>query len=469
MTETNNRNPSQSRSCLSFRVFNAFRHAGVPLLLGGLAASSLGCWLPNPINPSIVPTYPSIIKSPSTIPPSVTPSPGSGQYSDPGIEILGGSLTTTITDANGAKLKGAWVRLYGLTMATTTVDSSGQGVLGPLAVGTGYRAIVGADGYATVQLDQIEIKKRGDTPRSASLSPEAVLSGHVMAGGGGVEGAVVSDGLNSATTDSAGAFELHGVTGGQVTLTAAKTRFQTATRAVTVSGKGAGNLDLTLAAATPVVYFDTSVAPGVDLAKLQGMRTQLTAAGWEVVAQPPTREGVWVLVSPSVDIPNALAERITSFVAQGGKLIIFGEWGGYGHFRNPSTNSLAHAVGLHFNPDLVRDPGNGGTPEWLHITSFQTAAPAMRGISGLKLYESCSLFGLPPMTKWAQTSSTGYRVQDNAVAGAQPVVMAGPYKGGKAVAIADASGFSDDDTDGNGTPNLKEANNSELIGQLFNW
>jgi hypothetical protein len=296
-----------------------------------------------------------------------------------------------------------------------------------------------------------------------------VLSGHVLAGGQPVEAAVVSDGLNSALTDAKGAFELHGVAGGNVTLTASKPRFQTATRAVAVSGRGAGNLDLELQAATPVAFFDASVSPGVDFAKLQGMRTALGAAGWEMVDQPPTRDGVWVLVCPSADLPNALVERVTSFVAQGGKLVIFGEWGGFGRFRNPSTNNLAHAVGLHFNPDLVRDPGNGGTPEWLHITSLQTAHPAMHGIAGLQLYESCSLFGLAPMAKLAQTSSTAYRVQDNAVAGAQAVVMAGPFKGGKAVAIADASGFSDDDTDGNGTPNLKEANNTELIGQLFNW
>ena len=116
---------------------------------------------------------------------------------------------------------------------------------------------------------------------------------------------------------------------------------------------------------------------------------------------------------------------------------------------------------------------HGGYAKWFSTRSIKsamrTASPAMRGIAGLKLYESCSLFGLAPMARLAQSSSSAYRVQDNAVAGAQAVVMGGPFKGGKAVAIADASGFTDDDTDGNGTSNLKEANNAELIGQLFNW
>ena len=73
------------------------------------------------------------------------------------------------------------------------------------------------------------------------------------------------------------------------------------------------------------------------------------------------------------------------------------------------------------------------------------------------------------MATWAQTSPQGYRVQDNAVSGAQSVVVAGPFKGGKAIAVADASAFSDDDSDGNGTANALEGNNLALIEKLFNW
>jgi hypothetical protein len=457
---------------------NHLRPAAIIVALAALAAT--GCpantQAPCPAGSSpgvggCIPNYsasrPPTVGSPG---PSASLPPGTGTYSDPGIEVLGGSLTVTVSDAKGNHATGAHLRLYGPTMTTTDVNAAGQATLGPLAIGAGYRLIVSGNGFASQQVDGIEIKKKSETRQSVTLAPEAVLSGRVTQGAQPVVAAVVSDGLNSALTDTQGNYQLHGVGIGQVTLSASKSRLQTATRAVAVTGSGAGAQDLSLNAGQSIIYFDSSVAPGIDLTRFSLMQKALTDQGWTISPTPPDHEGVWVLICPTKALPDAVQTRIVSFVAQGGKLVMFGEWGGFGLFNNPGANGLAHAVGLHFNPDLVRDPSVNPThPEWLSLTSFQAANPALQAVKTVKMYAACSLFGLAPMTVWAQTSPTGYRVQDNAVAGLQPMIMAGPFKGGKAIALGNASGFSDEDTAGNGIPNIKEANNLELVGQLFNW
>lgn len=438
------------------------------LLALGLGLATAACTNPGENNGGFVPSYP-----PTGSPGASTPTPqdelppGTGAYSDPGIDISGGSLTTTVSGSSG-KLSGARLRLYGTTMATTSVDASGKATLSPLAAATGYRLIVSADGYATQQLDAIEIKKKAETTETVTLQPQATVAGKVTANGQPVAGAVVSDGLNSAVTDAGGSYTLNGVKPGQVTLTVAKSRYQTASLPVTAQN-GTSGQNVSLTAATPSVYFDAT-SPGVALSHFGQLQAGLAAKGWQVATQPPSNQGVWVLVSPSAALPDATVKAIVSFVAQGGKLVIFGEWGGYNGFANVGVNNVAHAVGLHFNPDLVRDPGaNASHPEWLTISTFASNNSTLATVKGLKLYESSSVFGLDPMTWWARTTATGYRVQDNATPGYKDVVMAGPFKGGKAIAIGDSSAFSDDDTEGAGTPNIKQANNLELVTQLFDW
>lgn len=416
-----------------------------------------------------IPSYP-----PGSHPPSISPGAlpsGTGQYSDPGITISGGGITTRVVDSTGKALKGAVIRAYGLTMASTATDASGQATLGPLAVGTGYRLIVSADGYATQQLDGIEVVKQKDTSEQAQLGASATVTGTVTGPQGPLGDVVVSDGLNSTLTDANGHYTLKGcAAGGQLTLTAAKSRFQTSTRSVSMAGTAVNGQDLSLTATQPVVYFDSTVPSGIPVSHFSTMQKALTDAGWQIIQTPPTRDGVWVVSSPSKALPAELVTRVSSFVAQGGKLVLLGEWGGYGSVNNPGFNTLAHAVGLHFDPDLLRDPGgNKSHPEWLTVTSFQSGISALSGVSTLKLYAACSVFGLDPMSVWARTSTTGYRVQDNAVPGSQPVVVAGPFKGGKAIAIGDCSAFSDDSTEGTGGANINQGNNLQLVTQLFNW
>lgn len=436
----------------------------LPSLLALAAVAMTGC-PPHPVTP---PTQsPSVPTTPIEPVPSLPPD---GSYADLGIEVLGGSLFVEVKDAEkGEPLPNALVKLYGPSLATAPVNEKGQVTLSPLSEGAGYRLVVEVDGYATLQVGNIEIKKKTISSERPKMARGANLKGKVTANGQPLAGAVVSDGLNSTLTDSQGSYELKGVALGQVTLTASKSRYQVASKAVNVTGSAQGN-DLALAPATPVAYFDGTVSSGATSGKFSQLRATLATAGWTIQEAPPAAEGVWVLVSPSAVLDNATIERLVTFVAQGGKLVVLGEWGGYSGFNNLAANTLAHVVGLHFNPDLLRDPALTSAPqEWVTARSFRTPTPIATDVKSIQLYQSSSLFALAPMIPVAQSAAGAYRVQANAPRGPHNVVMGGPYKGGKAIALGDASAWSDADTDGDGVANLKEADNARAIAQLFDW
>ena len=414
-------------------------------------------------------TQPPVQVSPTPSPTWVPPigDTTSGRYSHSGIEVHGGGLYVQVKDAAGKAVKGARLKLYGPTLVSVETNDSGEATLGPLAVGSGYRLVVEADGYATNQQGNIEIKKSEVSAQRPNLSRGASLSGRVLAGGQPVAGAVVSDGLNSALTDASGSYTLGGVAPGPITLSASKSRFRTASRQLEVASQGATAIDLALEGAEPVAYFDGTVTSGVSPAKLSALQGYLRGRGWTLSSQPPAREGVWVLVSPSQAPSPDTIGRITNFVAQGGKLVIFGEWGGFSGFHNPGANALAHQVGLHFNPDLVRVPG--ASPDAPTIRNFQPGQSALSDVKTVQLYSTSSLFALAPMAALAQTGAEAFRVQANAAVGAKEVVMGGPYKAGKAIALGDTSAWLDEDSDGDGVANAEEADNLALAGAVFDW
>lgn len=428
------------------------------------AAVALATLTACPPGPGATPA-PTPTPSPAFLPPSIPPG---GAYSDQGIEVFGGRLFVEVKNEAGEAVPGAVVKVYGPTLAVGDVNDKGQLTLAPLAEGAGYRAIVEAPGYATLQVGNIEIKKETTVSERPRLSRGAELSGRVTAGGEPVAGAVVSDGLNSTLTDSQGAYTLGGVTPGSVTLTASKPRHQTASRSVNVSAGGAAKVDLGLNPGGAVAYFDGTVAPGVGLDRFGTLQQRLRDQGWSLSEQPPGSEGVWILTSPGATLANDQIERLVTFVAQGGKVVILGEWGGFSGFNHASANRLAHAFGLHFNPDLLRDPSERH-PEWLTVRNFLQSHPATSGVSALTLYQACSLFAIAPMGTLAQSGKGAFRVQANAMTGPHSVVAGGPYRGGKAIVVGDASAFTDADTDGNGKANILEADNARLFTQLLDW
>ncbi len=443
------------------------------LVAAGLAVASAmtGCWgQPGPIIPPPASVSPVKSPGPTINPPwSQPPAPLDGAYSDAGYAVFGGSLAVEALGEGQQPLKGAMFRVYGPTLATATADPSGRANFGPLAPGADYRLVVTHEGRATFMSAPFEVKKKLTVTQRASLAPGAVVKGRVTAGGSPIVGAVVSDGTSSVLTGADGAYELRGITPGSVTLTAGKPRFSLASKGVTATANQPVSADLALSAAAPVAFLDTTIGGGVGADRLKALRDHLVTRGWKLTDGQP-EQGVWVLISPGRDLTGAEIERMTTFVAQGGKLVIFGEWGGFGGFRTPAANALVHRFGLHFNPDLLREPPtNGADAAWLSVARFKPTVAAVADLKSVQLYQSCSLFGLAPMTELAQTGQLGYRVQAGPQIGAQTVAAGGPYKGGKAIVVGDASAFSDDDTDGDQIPNAAEADNLSFVERLLDW
>jgi hypothetical protein len=72
------------------------------------------------------------------------------------------------------------------------------------------------------------------------------------------------------------------------------------------------------------------------------------------------------------------------------------------------------------------------------------------------------------MTSIAQTGADAYRIQAvNGEIGVKDLVMGGPYKAGKAIAIGDTSGWLDEST--NGAVNANQADNLKLVARLLDW
>jgi hypothetical protein len=337
-----------------------------------------------------------------------------------------------------------------------------------LAAATGYTVIVRAPGFATLRQPALEIKQKMTTTVRLALIPAATLGGRVSAAGQPVAGAVVSDGINSTLTDAEGRYTLEGVVPGQVTLRVSKPRFQASVRAWSGAAGPTGGLDFDLAATTGALFFDTRAASGLDPARYAGLKQALSGLGWSLVETPPPSPGdVWVLVCPASAPSAETIAQASAFVAQGGKLIMLGEWGGYGGFDNLGANALAHGLGLHFNPDLIRELG-GRSPEWLSIKHFEPLVFGADGPQAAQLFNACSLYGLSAMRALASTGAQAYRIQSGEPA-TRPVVMGGPYGAGKAIALGDTSAFSDEDLNGNGTPDFKNADNLRFWEKLLAW
>ncbi|MNS53383.1 hypothetical protein D3C72_861360 [compost metagenome] len=453
--------PPSPRILLALAMANALAGCGGPAPGGPTGGIGLG---PSAgAGPQAVPTAP---PSYSPYEPVDLANGAKSGISDAGVKLLGGSLAIEATDGAGP-IAGMVVDVYGPTLATGVGSAAGKATMAPLSPGTGYTVVVRAPGFATLRQAGLEIKQKMTTTVRLALIPGATVAGRVTAGGAPVVGAVVSDGLNSALTGADGRYELAGVSPGAATLRVSKPRFVAAARQATLNAGGTAGVDLVLAPAEGALFFDTRLASGLDATRFAGLKQGLAAQGWKLVESPPPAPGdAWVLVCPAGAITADTMAKATSFVAQGGKLVMLGEWGGFGGFDNPAANALAHGMGLHFNPDLLREVSSGRAPERLAIAHF--GAALQPGPQSVVFENACSLFGLSGMVPLASTGSSAYRVQAG-TPDVRAVAMGGPYGAGKAIALGDTSGWSDVDADGDGKPDAAAADTMLFWEKLLAW
>ncbi|HEY9856538.1 MAG TPA: carboxypeptidase-like regulatory domain-containing protein [Stenomitos sp.] len=450
----------------------------VPLAAGFIMLTASGCpWgqTPEPtgsVAPTAVPTGA-----------TVTPSPDTSlnrQVFVSGPAIVNGMLTVKVVRAGSPdRLADCTVSLSGPTPAWGITDSSQDMPLAPLEGGS-YSLQVSAPGYATRLVESLTIDPQNPTSLTVELTPQAGKAvGRVVDQNGPIAGARITSGPCVAFTGSDGRYALEGLPAGTSTLAIAKTGYAATTTSVTVNGQDSGVPDVTLTGAGRVIAFENPAQTFDSLSDgstrsvataLAPLRSALGTAGF-TVQDDATSPDIRVVVCPTSDFASSNVERLRSFVAAGGKLVLLGEWGGALRYNPEALNRIATPFGLAFNADLVRSSQNAGELGWVKVPASAGPMPIVDAMpQGITLFESGSLFVLPTSQGILYAGSGGYRIA--AVGSGGPCMAAArSYGSGMVVGVGDTSAWTAGSITGNQpvNGNLGETNNREFMLNLFRW
>jgi hypothetical protein len=388
-----------------------------------------------------------------------------------------------ITDAAVRGLAGANVSVSAPAVPTQTVQTGSDGIarFAALRADTEYTIRVDISGYVsatrTVNLmglpsiqntDTLLLGIKLDAQRSA-------LSGRVTnAQGQPLAEAVVSDGRQSLTTDAEGRFSLPYAEAAQIRLTVARQGFESLSRDLSVLGsQDLGNLSLQARSGPQRVTFYTgarSFGQSVEqpLTPLKAFQDELTRTGLSVRESASldslSESDVFVMASPALGFSADEIASIQAFVLKGGKLVMLGEWAGFGGFDATAANALLKPLGVSFGEDTLRENGSGD----LVLTRFEPHA-ITAGLKGLSFYQSASVRADSALQArmLVRTGDNSFRIASNT--GAFGVVLCALSGAGKVVLVGDTSFLSSTDSDGNGVSNLQERDNLRLGLNLINW
>lgn len=454
----------------------------VPLALGLVVTTTAGCPWPWGQNPE---PSGSITPSPDVTEPTPTPSPAAlnREVFVSGAAIVNGILAVkTVRSGSQDRLASCTVSLSGPTPAWGITDPTQDLRLDPLEAGI-YTVQVSAPGFATRLLTGVTIAPQTPTNLTVELTPQAgrAIGRIVSTGGQPIAGARITSGPCVAYSGTDGTYALSGLESGTSTLSINKTGYTATTTSVSVNGQDSGVADVALTASAPVVVafenpnqtFD-SVSGGTTrsvAAALDPLRAALVAAGFTVHDDAST-PAIRVVVCPTAEFATPdTVERLRSFVAGGGKLVLLGEWGGALRYNPEALNRIATPLGLAFHPDLVRSSQNAGQPGWVKVSGIAGPMPAIDAMpQGITLFESSSIFVLPGAQGLASAGSGGYRIA--AVGSDGPcMVVARSHGAGMVVGIGDTSAWTAGSIAGKSLANgnLDETNNREFMLNLFRW
>jgi hypothetical protein len=194
-----------------------------------------------------------------------------------------------------------------------------------------------------------------------------------------------------------------------------------------------------------------------------------------------------VLADPETALSATEVGAINSFVRQGGRLVILGEWGPSVVWENVTPLSVGH--GITFNSDTVSDPtDNEGQDMWPLISNF-SSDPLVSGLNTIALYAGCSLYlhgsakalAFGDLDAYTAEESSGEltksETDDAFVAGENPnfiivlyipIVMAySQYGKGDIVAIGDSNLWTNDDIDFDSIMALEEYDNKQVAFNIL--
>lgn len=200
--------------------------------------------------------------------------------------------------------------------------------------------------------------------------------------------------------------------------------------------------------------------------------------------------GIVILPAPFQAYSTTEKQALVDFVKAGGKLVILGEWGGYGDTANANLNAISTALGagITFNNNAVYDDTNNynGHPNWPLIQTF-VSHPTTNGLTKLAYIAGCSLSVQSPGTAIAYASSsaytptslvrdlvgnsigTGTKAPDTKDKVTSIIVAAVAQVGsGKVIAIGEANIFGNDCYN-NQTDFIDLYSNKKFIQNIVNW
>lgn len=390
------------------------------------------------------------------------------------------------TDLSVKPIVGAAVEISSVAAAPQTVRSNSSGIatFNNLRLDLELLVQISAKGYLPVKrqvnLQTLGTKSGSAISLSVPLEAERLsYTGQVTtSNGAALSDAVIFDGQQSALSDAQGQFRLARSHPETFVIRITRQGYQPQTRSVTVTNSEAvlsvGNIPLP-ASTTPVQLIVDATKRPLGLSADEGMAilSQLTAALASEKYQVQTQKGsklenlaqahILLTLSPSQAYSTEEQKQVQEFVNQGGKLVVLGEWSGFGGFNAKAMNQMLSPMGVQFGEDLLRENKNGFLNLQSFVPHFMT-----QGLTSLKLFQSCSVTvsAAAQGQAVARTGAKTFRIADTGAFGA---IVAAAHGSGKVILIGDTSMWLDQDSDSSGQANFTKGDNRKLALQVMAW
>lgn len=410
------------------------------------------------------------------------------------------TLTVTVKDGiNQSPLARAQAKiiLSDGTLVIKETNDNGIALFSGLVEGNSYNVEVTANGYvaksASTISENITIKSNTNSVLNINMYKSlGSFSGKVVAETGeNIEGVVIQAGNNSALSDSEGKFKVDITSLTKQDINLSKIGYKNLNYGsldfnLAEKDKSAGNIKLSKKDAQILIVFDTGKKPFGDdgFNNFTGLSESLVDLGYKVNFEDfSTRQNnddvdILVIASPSQEYSSLEIEKISNFVKQGKKLVVLGEWGGYSNFNANSVNNIIKQANLKINPDVVKETvtANIIKNDEQIISNNITQHFITKDVNKLSFYSSASVElingGVQSINSntslIAYNSSKGFRIQvynkgQFAFIGTSVLGL------GKIVVLGDSSIFMSVDSDLNGTSNIDEFNNRQLLKNILTW
>jgi len=360
-----------------------------------------------------------------------------------------------------------------------------------------YNISVSASEYIPI-VKSLSISKSNNPLTIEIFKPNASIIGKVKnSDGNPVNSAIVQLGTDFAITDSNGIFEIYTLGSGSLQLSISKMGFEISKYNINVEKKlhkDIGSISLKSTNLKPSILFETSKNPlGISkdeyISRFKDLSDFLIQSGFDTefndIGALKDSTDIVVITSPSLEYNENELKTLTDFVKKGKKVIVLGEWGGFGNFNINTANKFLANANLKINQDLVKETSKLNyqtSAEQVIISNFANNS-ITENIKNIVLYGSSSVDvlsgGINPLetniTKLIAFSSiNSFRIkssdifksfteQQNALVAVSNIGL------GKVIAMGDVSFLTNQDSNDDKTINLLEKDNKQFILNILNW